>query len=95
MLRGIDGKRKSYKPCYCVEVAANDSFAKMDKNLQAFLSSSVRTQATHEQLDSLTQKIRQYYFNGGPVTQATKKGFVDVSCYVVSYTCACVYMGAV
>lgn len=71
---------------YIVVVATNDSYAKVDRNLQLFLPSSVKTQATHEQVDSLTQKLRQYYFNGGPVTEATKKGFVDVSHCIIVYS---------
>lgn len=66
---------------YCLNVIAeNNIFDSMDRNLKKFIPLSLRKQLTPEQADTFTQTLRKYYFNGGPVTEETKKGFVDVSC---------------
>lgn len=53
-------------------------FQHVDRNLHLLIPSSVRKHLTPEQLGARTQKLRQYYFNGESVTQATVKGFVNL-----------------
>lgn len=67
----------------------------LDENLQMVIPPSVSKQSTPQQLAAYTQKVRQYYFNGGPVNNASKKGYVDVSINVFTSkhtflpTCVC------
>lgn len=60
----------------------NKLYEDMDQNLSQYHPLHVRKYLSLDRLKALTQKLRQFYFNGGKVDKTKLKGFSDVS---VSY----------
>ena len=78
--------------CYVIGITVGDEmYEYMDIHLDLLIPLSIKKHSTPEQLSGLVQKLRQYYFNGGPVNKTSIKGYVDVSINpCLLYTSRCV-----
>ena len=51
----------------------------IDKYLEYFVPNQVRRVSTEEHINELTDKLRDFYFDGKPVSNESVQGCIDVS----------------